>query len=182
MISIKEKYNNILSNHIVSFKQISYDSSKNEYLVNSEVNAVNFDNVVAEYSEINMIKNNRMKSLDALFQNDDELVFIEFKNTAKNVKEDVKYKIYGSIYVLLDISGLTTDYIREHVKFILVYKQKSLLKEISQQKIEDSMLNYSKIERNNIIRFNMGEYKGTLFKEVYTYTSDEFKTHFIDNL
>ena len=123
-MTIKAKYNHILDECIETISNCSIDSSNQVSLVDDINEVINFDNVTKKYSELNFINHNVPQSLDSLYINDNlcEIFFIEFKNKKKIDKVDIKNKIYGSVYILMDIFDLTTDFIRANVKFILVYK------------------------------------------------------------
>lgn len=176
-MTIKAKYNHILDECIETISNCSIDSSNQVSLVDDINEVINFDNVTKKYSELNFINHNVPQSLDSLYINDNlcEIFFIEFKNKKKIDKVDIKNKIYGSVYILMDIFDLTTDFIRANVKFILVYKENDKQDEA----YKNIVLKAQHYAQSENIRFNMGEHKN-IFKEVYTYTSEEFKSKFID--
>ncbi len=76
----------------------------------------------------------------------------------------------------MDIYDLNTDFVRENIQFILVYKHVNDKKDEAYKQIALHVQHYA---QSSGTRFNMEEHK-SIFKEVYTYTSDEFKNNFID--
>lgn len=172
----KQIYENILDECIETIYNCSMDSSHNTALVDDNNKLINFDKVTKKYSRQNSVINNCPQSLDSLYIGENAVFFIEFKNKKKIDKVDIKNKIYSSIYVLMDICDLNTDFIRENIQFILVYKHVNDKKDEAYKQIALKVQHYA---QSSGIRFNMGEHK-SIFKEVYTYTSDEFKNNFID--
>ncbi|WP_242347706.1 hypothetical protein [Mucispirillum schaedleri] len=175
---IKQKYEKILDECIETIYNCSMDTSNNKALVDDNSKIINFDMVTKKYSTQNLIKNNYPQSIDSLYINEniDAIFFIEFKNKHKIEKVGIKNKIYSSVYILMDIFNLTTDFVRDNIQFILVYKQKEYKQDEAYKQIVLETQNYA---QETGIRFNMNEYK-SIFKNVYTYTSDEFKHNFID--
>ena len=175
-MTIKEKYEHILDDCVDTISNCSMDSSHNTALVNDNHELINFDKVTNKYSRQNSVAKNCPQSLDSLYVVENTVFFIEFKNKKKIGKVDIKNKIYSSVYILMDIYNLTTDFVRENVQFILVYKQVDEKKDDAYKKIVLTTQYYAKASGT---RFNMEEHKN-IFKEVYTYTSDEFKSKFIN--
>ncbi|CRF34771.1 hypothetical protein BRSU_2237 [Brachyspira suanatina] len=88
----------ILKNNMDTFKKTSEDFSKKdnpEYMTDCEYSVINFDEVTKEYKRNNKI-NMDPKSNDALYIDDENLYFIEFKNGYFNVNFNVNH-IKGSI-------------------------------------------------------------------------------------
>ena len=120
---IKQKYEKILDECIETIYNCSMDTSNNKALVDDNSKIINFDMVTKKYSTQNLIKNNYPQSIDSLYINEniDAIFFIEFKNKHKIEKVGIKNKIYSSVYILMDIFNLTTDFVRDNIQFILVY-------------------------------------------------------------
>ena len=175
-MTIKEKYENILDDCIDTISNCSIDSSHNTLLVDDNNELINFDKVTNKYSRQNSIIKNCPQSIDSLYISENAIFFIEFKNKKKIDKVDIKNKIYSSVYILMDIYGLTTDFVRENIQFILIYKQVDEKKDDAYKQIVLTTQHYAQASGT---RFNMEEHK-SIFKEVYTYTSEEFKCNFID--
>lgn len=117
----------ILTLYTKSFKDLSYDEDKKEYMTESLKEAQSYDNIVKDfYISINE-GGNIPKSNDVLFyeisQND--FMFIEFKNGNINNKKSKRIiaKNKKSIIALQKITEnlVTDDFIKNYGQYILVY-------------------------------------------------------------
>ncbi len=117
----------ILTLYTKSFKDLSYDEDKKEYMTESSKEAQSYDNIVKDfYISINE-GGNIPKSNDVLFyeisQND--FMFIEFKNGNINNKKSKRIiaKNKKSIIALQKITEnvVTDDFIKNYGQYILVY-------------------------------------------------------------
>lgn len=190
-----------------TLKDTSYDNNNKEYMVDSCLEVCDFDEVKNWYvkEKIPHVKP-VPKSNDALFFSDDENFFIEFKNG--NIDNAVNFelfkKIYDSLFILFDLgytdmNKLKVDsisYTRSHMNYILVYNQKRYCDEkpthqttegFKRQKSSPSAsLNrdilykrISNLANESFIKFGLDQFKNFLFKNVYTYTVEEFEEKFI---
>lgn len=189
MINIEEYP---ILNHVVTLKRASKDENEDriEYMTESQVGVINFDKVKEAYAREKGLKNHP-KSNDALYiQQGDIDTFIEFKNgyMEKRKGPELKEKIYDSLLILTDIIGKNISYTREHLNYILVYNgvknsdneninPKTKVQESqSREKISKSVFDCAKGRK---IDFGLEKFKGYCFKEVATYTQEEFEQEFV---
>lgn len=183
----------ILKNHIATLKETSLDagSSIAEYMTDSQIEVVNFDKVKDDYAG-NLHLPTRPQSNDALHiatGNND--TFIEFKNGSlrqEKKREEVRSKIYNSVLMLTDIIGENISYTRKHLNYILVYNEtknpddeninvKTAVQESqAREAISKSVFKFAQESK---IRFGLERFKGYCFKEVATYTKEEFEQEFV---
>lgn len=147
----------------------------NGYMCHLENEVINFDEAKEKYirqqiEELIAQDEIGMKSVDALCEYGKDVLFIEFKSgDVGNIdKKDIRYKIVDSLLLFIHITKCQIDYIKEHGIFILVYNsgEKSL------DKIQNHVFNNAGEER---IRFGFKVHKKMFFKELHTYTLDEFE-------
>lgn len=189
MINIEEYP---ILNQIVTLKRASKDENGGcvEYMTESQVGVINFDKVKEAYAKEKGLKNHP-KSNDALYiQQGDIDTFIEFKNgyMEKRKGPELKEKIYDSLLILTDIIGENISYTREHLNYILVYNgvknsdneninPKTKVQE-SQSREEISKYIFRHAQDRKI-DFGLEKFKGYCFKEVATYTQEEFEQEFV---
>lgn len=194
MINIGE--HPILKKYINTLKETSLDgeSSIAEYMTESQIEVVDFDKVKEEYAG-NLHLSIRPTSNDALHiaagSND---TFIEFKNGSlwqEKKRAEVRSKIYNSVLMLTDIIGENISYTRKHLNYILVYNEtKNPDEENINEKteVQDSQAREEisksvfKLAKERKIRFGLDKFKGYCFKEVATYTKEEFEQEFVAKL
>ncbi|WP_107839677.1 hypothetical protein [Metasolibacillus meyeri] len=117
----------IFQNNLLSLKELSKDDGdKNNiiYMTNSEVLAVDFDQVKTQYTNELGLSEEVASSCDAITYHANHITFVEFKNgNMKNAKANVKSKIKDSLLIFCDITNTKIIDTREKVDFILVYNQ-----------------------------------------------------------
>ncbi len=187
MISIDDY--SIFANNISTLKEISKDNhdGKDFFMTESLLQAVDFDAVKDEYiSNLRLLEN--PKSNDALFiQPDGKQVFIEFKNgfMDKPKQYSLRKKVYDSLLIYTDIIEKGISHTRKHMDYILVYNdaKNTELKEdpkTNMQKSESRDLIAKRITRlagTNFVKYGLEIFKSYCFKEVYTFTEQEFKDY-----
>ena len=112
-----------LSN-LTSMKAASWDSDNNVYMLEDDTIVVNFDNVVVEYGI--QCGASFARSVDAFYcDNTGACYFVEFKNGKldKGKIFEIKQKIYDSLLIFSDITGLTLSDYRDNFEFVLVYNE-----------------------------------------------------------
>ena len=196
MNDMLKKYNNS------SLKDTSKD--KKEYMTNSEkIKVINFDNLSKKgYSKMLRLKGQSFpfKTNDALYLDveNNKFIFIEFKNGSfsvneKNFKEkelpQLELKIIGSMYILQEITGKSFKELREITDYILVYNEeknspneKNSISEIGNYFInQGSSLSVGEntFGKDEIICFGLEKFKGYCFKNVHTYSKEEFEEKFV---
>ena len=95
----------------------------------------------------------------------------------KGEKRNVKDKIRDSLLILFDLTKENISYSRKNIIFILVYNQSKNPLD-SRQKINQ---HFSSKAGAEVIRFDLEKYQTLFFKEVHTYTEEEFEKY-IENI
>lgn len=170
-----------------SLKEISYDDRNKEYMTELSDRTIHFDKVSDQYAILK--GKNNLKSIDGLYTEGFSKIFIEFKNgrivsgneVNKNKLKKIEGKILSSETILCDMIGEEQEYMKDNIDFILVYseeKNKDYKKEevvkISPS-LEKLSIGFLKLGKKEFIKFGLEKYKGSHFKEVHTYTKEEFE-------
>ena len=192
MNDMLKKYNNS------SLKDTSKD--KKEYMTNSEkIKVINFDNLSKKgYSKMLRLKGQSFpfKTNDALYLDveNNKFIFIEFKNGSfsvneKNFKEkelpQLELKIIGSMYILQEITGKSFKELREITDYILVYNKEKNPHIFSAVDMGNYIVNLGTLNNKKIrnlkegISFGLEKFKGYFFKNVHTYSKEEFEEKFV---
>ena len=192
MNDMLKKYNNS------SLKDTSKD--KKEYMTNSEkIKVINFDNLSKKgYSKMLRLKVQSFpfKTNDALYLDveNNKFIFIEFKNGSfsvneKNFKEkelpQLELKIVGSMYILQEITGKSFKELREITDYILVYNKEKNPHIFSAVDMGNYIVNLGTLNNKKIrnlkegISFGLEKFKGYCFKNVHTYSKEEFEEKFV---
>lgn len=178
----------IFKNCKCPIKKTSRDSGSNspEYMVNSDLEVINFDKVTAKY--VRKLKPPFLpKSNDALYiGKDKKIYFVEFKNGLLKSNEvfDIYNKIYDSLLIFNDIVNTNISFCRQHLYFILVYNEdKNPQDMLSVQTQESAKVLIKKAvhrkAKQPFIRFGLDRFEKIYFKRVYTYTVREFDQKFL---
>ena len=181
-----------------TLKQTSKDDNNEEYMTESTIKVINFDSVGGDkYSKNNRL-NIQLKTNDVLFlHNNKEYTFIEFKNgklldktnkiDIKKLK-DIELKILNSLFVLGDIEEKSLSSLKEITDYVLVYNEekntpneRNSISEIGNYFINQGNISSekTKTEREEIICFGLEKFKGYCFKNVHTYSKEEFEEKFV---
>lgn len=181
-----------------TLKQTSKDDKNEEYMTESTIRVINFDSVGGDkYSKNNKL-NIQLKTNDVLFlHNDKKYTFIEFKNgklldktnkiDIKKLK-DIELKILNSLFVLGDIEEKSLSSLKEITDYILVYNEekntpneRNSISEIGNYFINQGNISSekTKTEREEIICFGLEKFKGYCFKNIHTYSKEEFEEKFV---
>ena len=181
-----------------TLKQTSKDDNNEEYMTESTIKVINFDSVGGDkYSKNNRL-NIQLKTNDVLFlHNNKKYTFIEFKNgklldktnkiDIKKLK-DIELKILNSLFVLGDIEEKSLSSLKEITDYVLVYNEEK--KTPNERKSISEIGNYfinqgdisskkTKTEKEEIICFGLEKFKGYCFKNVHTYSKEEFEEKFV---
>ncbi len=190
----------VFKNNISTLKETSRDDHNGtvSFMTQYLLEVVDFDKVKHNYLKGLKAKvSEEPKSNDALYIGDnDELVFIEFKNG--NIDNKQKYgvwqKIYDSLLLLLDILNVGCRYAREHLSYILVYNENRNpaatsqdaqdIKETVQGSPSRTMIEKYVFEqaKEDFIQFGLARFKNLYFKDVYTYNEKEFENNFVQKI
>ena len=181
-----------------TLKQTSKDDNNEKYMTESTIRVINFDSVGGDkYSKNNKL-NIQLKTNDVLFlHNDKKYTFIEFKNgklldktnkiDIKKLK-DIELKILNSLFVLGDIEEKSLSSLKEITDYILVYNEekntpneRNSISEIGNYFINQGNISSekTKTEREEIICFGLEKFKDYCFKNVHTYSKEEFEEKFV---
>ena len=181
------------------------DTSKNneEYMTNSEkIKVINFDNLSKKgYSKMLRLKGQSFpfKTNDALYLDveNNKFIFIEFKNGSfsaneKKFKEkelpQLELKIIGSMYILQEITRKSFKELREITDYILVYNKEKNPHIFSAVDMGNYIVNLGTLNNKKItnpkegISFGLEKFKGYCFKNVHTYSKEEFETKFVKRI
>ena len=179
-------------------KQTSKDDNNEEYMTESRIRVINFDSIGGEkYSKNNRL-NIQLKTNDVLFlHNNKKYTFIEFKNgklldktnkiDIKKLK-DIELKILNSLFVLGDIEEKSLSSLKEITDYVLVYNEekntpneRNSISEIGNYFINQGNISSekTKTEKEEIICFGLEKFKGYCFKNVHTYSKEEFEEKFV---
>ena len=182
-----------------TLKQTSKDDNNEEYMTESQIKVINFDSVGGDKYTRNNNLSIQLKTNDVLFlHNDERYTFIEFKNgklldksnriDIKKLK-DIELKILNSMFVLGDIEGKSLNTLKEITNYILVYNEeknspneKNSISEIGNYFVnQGSNLSIveNTFEKDEIICFGLEKFKNYCFKNVHTYSKEEFEEKFV---
>lgn len=192
-----------------SLEKTSLDDRYNvtkEYMTHSQLRVCAFDDVKKWYVREKIpFANPNPKSNDALYFEEDECFFIEFKNgrITDQVNFEINKKIYDSLFILFDLKytdkkGKVVDaisYTREKMTYILVYNEQNYLEygptkqtklgedrqHVSQSHHRDLLYkSMRKLAQEEFILFGLDQFQNYLFKHVYTFTEKEFEQNFVN--
>lgn len=176
-------------------KNLSIDTSslhEKQYVTESQLPAVNFDRVKDAYTRRLHISNECACSVDALLNIHGTPTFVEFKNgKVQSEQGNIKNKVRDSLLILCDVTGKHISYTRSSMDFILVYnairnpmtpQEESMAKDACGLQKPGGSLEYicqqiSRLSKREFVRFNMEPLRGMYFKEVHTFTIDQFQKY-----
>lgn len=182
-----------------TLKQTSKDDNNEEYMTESQIKVINFDSVGGDKYTRNNNLSIQLKTNDVLFlHNDRRYTFIEFKNgklldksnriDIKKLK-DIELKILNSMFVLGDIEEKSLNTLKEITNYILVYNEeknspneKNSISEIGNYFVNQGSnlsVGENTFEKDEIICFGLEKFKGYCFKNVHTYSKEEFEEKFV---
>ena len=185
----------IFANHLSTLKETSIDNRDGtlQYMTLSTREVINFDGVKEEYIKSLRI-NEAPKSNDALFDDGKGcLVFVEFKNGYMDRRKQfaVQKKVYDSMLIFTDITSTGISFMRDHMKYILVYnetanryndsdeelKEKLKMEVQSSPSFDDFAKSIGKYANEEYVCFGLKIFQNYCFKEVHTYTEAEFDAY-----
>ena len=118
--------NSIITNNISNFRDISFDSSNNKYLIDENYSihsnsAINFDDVMKEHVRSFGITDKSLKSVDSVIFSEklNKIFFIEFKNGKIEVPETSQSRNHQRRRINrlnIEIAKLKLELIRTKVK------------------------------------------------------------------
>ena len=171
-------------------------------MTESQIKVINFDSVGGDKYTRNNNLSIQLKTNDVLFlHSDGRYTFIEFKNgklldksnriDIKKLK-DIELKILNSMFVLGDIEEKSLNTLKEITNYILVYNEeknspneKNSISEIGNYFVnQGSSLSVGEntFGKDEIICFGLEKFKGYCFKNVHTYSKEEFEEKFVKKM
>lgn len=193
------KKTNLKMYNTSTLEQTSEDDNNGEHMTKSQLKVINFDSVGGKKYTKNNNLSILLKTNDVLFlHNDERYTFIEFKNgkllnksnriDIKKLK-DIELKILNSMFVLGDIEGKSLNTLKEITNYILVYNEdknlpneKNSISEIGNYFVnQGSSLSVGEntLDKDEIICFGLEKFKDYCFKNVHTYSKEEFEEKFV---
>ena len=170
---ISENFLEIFEQCRTTMKKASWDKENKEYMVKSELEVINFDNLKSKYCKMMKLNGEGIKSNDVLFIKNDKFVFIEFKN-GKNIKRyDLQQKNYDSILIFNDIFNKTLKDTRIEMDYIMVYNSKY------NEKLGGQFLGKMKIVTEKL---GLEKFEKYFFNKVHTYSKEEFEEKFVKKI
>ena len=158
------------------------------YMVSSQLQVIDFDQVKDEYAR-SLSVSQLPKSCDALYieEAEEEWYLIEFKSgVITNSKYELRQKLYDSLLVLSDVIGEGISFMRQHLRFVLVYDASKNPAENGESVASEStslrkLKKYFIEEKagGRFIEFGFSFFEGLYLKQVYTMTVDEFEETFV---
>lgn len=168
-----------------SLRELSKDDSDPndvQYMTDVPMDAVDFDKVKRIYANRLGLSEECAASADALMSAKNRVLLIEFKNGKVN-NRNVKDKVRDSVLLFCDITEKHIADTRENVEFVLVYNPgrnpmpNQVIKARTQESASrDAIGKHFMLKANQeYIRFDLERYKRLYFKDVHTYSVEEFE-------
>ncbi|MEA3288715.1 MAG: hypothetical protein U9Q04_00925 [Campylobacterota bacterium] len=159
----KSKFNDFKS----TLKSTSYDKLKEEYLCNDESQKVfDFDNIIKK-----VYPHKQPASYDALLLDENNIFCVEFKNERYSDidKEQLHKKLINSKEAMDDIFKKNNIQVKDYnFVFCVAYK--------------NTKTRWRRAIEKNTIQFELEQYKGKYFDEIYTndvqFFTNEYKKYF----
>lgn len=185
MIDLDEYF--IFAENKITLKEASKDDSdisNIQHMTDCELEVINFDLVKRKYANSLKLSDEVAASVDALLQIGDHIVFVEFKN-GKVKNHNIKDKARDSLLIFCDVVGKTISYMRKRVDLIVVYnlEKNPLPNQIKKGRFQESpsriaIGNYfSEKAQKEYILFDLQRYERLYFREVHTYSKEEFREY-----
>lgn len=180
----------LYSCYITRLREASYDKSNNEYLSESVLPVLNFDEMVAGYASALSIP--CPSSADAFFcASDEEGWLIEFKNGVvdRRNRHSLEKKIYDSVLVLADITGKPIEECRGKLTFVLVLnreKNTKHLKEVTAPSDSKALSAFacmlSEKGGKRFIPYGLGKFQNYILKDIIVVDDKDFDSVLLKDL
>jgi len=166
-----------------TLKKTSYDKENKEYMTDSTFEVICFDDVKKKFSADLEFKE-IPKSNDALVVSKKGYCFIEFKNKRFNFKDnkldnkdiyELWLKNYDSMLIFSNITGVGVDFICKNMDYILVYSEE---KTPSLSKFAEGLSKRGGMKFNKF-NLKLDKFENLCFREVFTYSKQEFEKEFV---
>lgn len=163
-----------LAASLSTYTEVSRDTQHGVSMVESGCCVINYDDVARRHMEARGYTA-RLSSNDALYLEgeDKKPWFIEFKNGRIDATQ-LRQKVAESLLIAMDI-GVLRDLkdAQQRAEYILVYNPENNNKNLN------SLLHHAKFPSCQPYLLRTVERFAWLFKNVHSYTPDEFRTHFL---
>lgn len=154
-----------------SLHNLSYDSAHNEYMTDSERQAISFDQVKRKYCNGFNMSEEKSESVDAVFESSDGIVFVEFKNgDARREKQRLRDKGNESIMIFCDLMDTTISDTRQYIDYIVVYNE-GRTTITPQDRIRCARQKQSHLPD---ALFDLGKHEGLCFRHIQTMDRKQF--------
>lgn len=181
---------------LATLAEVSYDEEHKTSLIlddSKDHRVYNFDGITKNFARKLQIE--IKASCDAYYvKNDDSRYLIEFKNQQEgNIdKQWIRNKIYNSVTTLAMNQDITRGEVADNTIVIIVYNDEQVsCKTESGYNTSHSFNSFAEktaslslktgIDRHEK-KFDLGKYKGVLFKDIYTVDKKIFNSEFVDEL
>lgn len=158
-----------------TYTEVSKDTAQGCSMVTSSCPVINFDDVAGQHVKARGYQA-KFSSNDALYLEgeDKKPWFIEFKNGRIEFAE-LRQKVTESLLIAMDI-GVLRDLndAQQRAEYILVYNPDN------NQRKRNSLLQHAMHPSSRPYLHPKVQRFTWLFKEVHSYTPDEFRTHFLN--
>lgn len=170
-----------------TLKETSKDASDKDniiYMTESDLEVISFDTIKTKYANSLNLSEEVAYSIDALLVKDENIdngiFFVEFKNGKIDgkMKKNIANKVRDSLLIYNDIQRVPISYMREHAVFILVYNGLKNMEGHHRNYIAQSVMRSANEE---LIRFDLERFRHLYFREVHTYTENQFERFLEDN-
>jgi len=179
----------LFTKNISTLKETSVDTHEADhpqYMTMSQTSVINFDNVKNDYIK-NLGLSDVPKSNDALYIDDENIIFIEFKNGyIDNEKQfALRKKIYDSVLIFTDIAGFGISKMRSTVDYILVINETHNTAEATKIKNygqpSESFNKFAemtgKLANEKYIPYRLQIFKNYCFRNVDVLTKSDFEVY-----
>ncbi|WP_270288226.1 hypothetical protein [Enterococcus casseliflavus] len=178
----------VLENYRKTIRDLSYDSTNDEYMTDSLVQAIDFDRVKDQFTSRIGYRDCKSPMSNDVFYTDSDGThyFIEFKNGANILPHMLSQKNYDSTIILAILLSEKLEDLKDNLQYILVYNEEKITEEslinryVQNSKERDSIGKFfSKKAKTTFIFFQQDFFKGYLFSEVFTLNKKEFQEMFV---
>ncbi len=169
-----------------TLKRISFDLANQNYMTQSGRMAFQFDQAIhgiwrmakSEHADLAELYTSTPAVCDALLMLPQENVLIEFKNgrMPKKTVVNIHQKIHDSVQVYAHLTGRTIAENCGHLVWILVYNAEKNHSPDCCYEPEILPDTASEVSGDERIYCGLGQYQGRYFREVHTYSAQEFES------
>ena len=162
-------------NYATTLGKTSYSVDKNSYLLNSDIQAYDFDKLCKSLK--NMRGDSTLSSCDALVENGDSVYLIEFKNQPnKNINnKEIQKKAFDSVTQLLVTWARESSQQALSQRLVLFVVYHNPVDDESFEKIRNKTLSFTKSDQTEPLLFGINDDLKSLYREVHTIDISDFQ-------